>query len=396
MDSTELAKGVYWVGYVDWNCRDFHGYVTDKGVTYNAYLVVDEKTALIDTVKAPFARQLMENIAAVCPLGEIDYLVVNHGEPDHSGAFGALRAAAPQAKVVSSAKGAETLGAYYGFPKEELTVVKTGDTLSLGQRNLRFITTPMLHWPDSMATYLVEEKILFSNDGFGQHLASSERFDDQLEWQTVFHEMKRYYANILMPFGKVAQKVLDGLRGIELRMVAPSHGVILRNHIDETLAAYAQWSTGKTVPRVDVVYDTMWNSTAMMAEAVYQGALDAGAAATFKRVRDNTLTDLATDALDAGAIAVGTSTLNVGMLPSVSMYLDYIAGLKPPARLGLAFGSYGWRAAGVEQAAEKMRKMGIELVTDSPIACWKPGDGVLAQCREAGRKLGERVLALKP
>lgn len=393
MSMTELAKGVYWVGHVDWDCRDFHGYSTDRGVTYNAYLIVDEKVALIDAVKAPFADRLIEHIKAIYPLEKIDYIVINHGEPDHAGAIKAVRQAAPNAQLVASKKGAETLKAYYGVDTADVQMVTTGDAISLGKRNIEFITTAMLHWPDSMATLLPEEGILFSMDGFGQHLASSRRFDDELDWSLVEYEMKRYYANILTPFKKVARGVLAKLKDVDVRMIAPSHGLILRSHVADSLACYQRWSSDQTVARVDVVYDTMWTSTAQMAEAIYTGVLDSGAAATFKHARRSTLTDLATDALDAGAVAIGTPTLNTGMLPSIASYITYVGNLRPAPVPALVYGSYGWRAAGVERASEMLGALAYDVIDETLTIKWKPDEEGLSRCRDAGRRLGERVLA---
>jgi len=386
-----VADDVYWVGVVDWNVRDFHGYTTRRGSTYNAYLIVDEKIALIDAVRAPFADVLLANIAEHVDPSRIDYLISDHTEPDHSGALKAVLEAAPNATLVATARGLKGLEAYYG-PARETREVSTGDTISLGKHTLQFIATPMLHWPDSMFTYVPEKKLLISMDAFGQHLASSGRFDDEVSMDIIMAEAKTYYANIIMHLGKIVAKTLEAAKDLHIETIAPSHGIIWREHIAEILKAYADWAACKPTPKVLVLYDTMWHSTEIMAQAVCRGVVEAGAECKLLKVSANDLTDLATEMLDAACVAVGTPTLNNWMMPSVAAFLTYIAGLKPSNKAGFTFGSYGWSGGGAKQASEILAKATVEIVAE-PITCvYRPDDAVIRLCQEMGNKLAQRAL----
>ena len=266
----ELKKGIYWVGAIDWNIRDFHGYSTHKGSSYNAYLVVGEKTALVDTVKAPFFEEMMGRIREVLPPEKIDYVIVNHVEMDHSGSLPLFKEALPKVEVMCSPRAEEELKLHYGgkFP---LKVVKTGDILELGEKTLTFVEIPMVHWPDSMVTYVKEAKVLLPNDAFGQHIASTERFDDELGWDAIRPEATKYYANIVMPYGPQVLKALEALQGIEIEVIGPSHGIIWRKHIPEIVASYERWAKGETEKKALIVYDTMWDGTRRLAEAAARG-----------------------------------------------------------------------------------------------------------------------------
>ena len=362
MDRLEIKKGIYFVGAVDWDVRSFHGYSTNRGATYNAYLIVDEKIALIDTVKAPFAEELLRRVREIVDPAKVDYLVSNHVEMDHSGAIPQVMEAMPNAVIVTSApSGLKGLKAHYG-DKYQYMGVKAGDSLKLGSRSLNFVATPMLHWPDNMVTYCPEEKLLFSNDAFGQHFSSNLHFDDQVDLAVVLQEAKKYYANILMPYGVQTQKALQIVKGLELDMIAPSHGVIWRSHIQDIMAAYDEFSNGETNEEAVVVYDSMWHSTEKMARAILERFTRAGFSAKLLDLKVNHISDIMTDVLKAKYIAVGSPTLNNNMMPTVASFLCYMKGLAPKNRKFLAFGSYGWGGQSIPQIRESLQGMGFEEI----------------------------------
>jgi flavorubredoxin len=391
---TSLAKGVDWVGYVDWTVRDFHGYVTDQGSTYNSFLIRDDKVALIDAVKAPYAHELLDNISRFVDCRQIDYVVVNHAEPDHSGALPEVMKACPQAVLVCDKRCETALGQHFDTRGWKFQIVKDGDTLSLGKRNLRFVETPMVHWPESMATYLVEDKILFSMDAFGQHLATTHRFDDEVPvpLDLVMFEAKKYYANIVMPFGSPVRKTLEKASKLDIQILAPSHGVVWRRHIADILRLYQDWTVCKSAPKVLVAYDTMWESTARMAHAINDGASVPGVEAKLIYVRASDLTTLATEAIDTAAFAFGSPTLNKTLMPEMAAALTYLKGLSPTGKAGFAFGSYGWSKGGAKAAEEYMTQMGMEIMRE-PLECqYRPTAETLKECFDSGRLLAEKAL----
>ncbi len=389
--NTTLRDNIDWVGYVDWTVRDFHGYNTDRGVTYNAYLIRDEKTALVDTVKAPFADRLLQSIAALTDPAEVDYVVCNHAELDHAGGMTRVMEVLPNATLACNKKCEAVLSKHHDSSGWKTHIVATGDTLPLGKRTLRFIETPMVHWPESMFTYIPEEKLLFSMDAFGQHYASSQRFDDEVPLCTVMEEAKTYYANIVMPFGRQVAKVLEEVAKLDIEMIAPSHGVIWRSHAPAIVEAYTNWSTCRPKPKVLVIYDTMWDSTGRMARAIHEGASLPGVAAELIHIRSSSLTRIAAEVLDAAAIAFGSSTLNQGMLPMAGAVLTYLKGLKPVAKAGMAFGSYGWSKGGPEAVDDYMKAMKWEVLREPIRAQYRPTFEVLDECRAAGRLLAEKA-----
>jgi flavorubredoxin len=388
-----LRENIDWVGYVDWTIRDFHSYDTQRGATYNAYLLRDEKTALIDAVKAPYADDLLAKISSLCPPEKIDYVVCNHAEPDHSGALPRALAAMPRAVLVCDKKCAEILAEHYDTSAWKTRIVATGDTISLGRRTLRFIETPMVHWPESMFTYVPEEKLLFSMDAFGQHYASAERFDDQSPLGTVMEEAKTYYANIIMPYGKSVKACLERVKELDVEMIAPSHGIIWRRHAGEILAAYRQWMDCTPQPKVLVVYDSMWENTGAMAQAILEGAAQPGVQVKLIHLRRSNLTRLATEVLDAAAVAFGSATLNHNMMPAAAAALCYLEGLKPRGKCGFAFGSYGWGKGGTENVDKRLREIGWEILREPIRAKYRPTTEILEQCRQAGKLLAEKALA---
>jgi len=389
--NTMLMNNINWVGYVDWNVRDFHGYSTDRGATYNAYLVQDEKTALIDSVKAPYVDNLLKNIRSHTDLDKVDYIVVNHAEPDHGGGLSKTVEALPNAVVVCDQKCKDIISGHHDTTGWNFHIVKTGDELSLGKRTLQFIETPMVHWPDSMFTYIPEEKLLFSMDAFGQHYATSARFDDEVSLSTTLEEAKKYYANIVMPFGKMVSKVLDAASGLDIDMIAPSHGVIWRTHLPEILSRYAEWAECKARPKVVIMYDTMWQATEKIAMAMTEGASIEGVETILLNVRASSLTVVATEVLDAAVVAIGTSNLNQNMLPMMAAVLTYLKGLKPVGKSGMAFGSYGWGKGGCEQVDQWINDMKWDTVHEMFKCKFTPDAAVLSEAEKIGKILAEKA-----
>ncbi len=391
---TPILDGIDSVGYVDFHVRDFHSYDTERGATYNAYLVRDDKTALIDTVKAPFAEHLLRNVAERIDPAKVDYIVCNHAEPDHAGGLARVMQAMPQAKLVCNRRCRDTLGVYHDVAAWQFEVVRTGDRIRLGRRTLEFVETPMVHWPESMVTYVPEQKLLFSMDAFGQHYATTQRFDDQLALATIVEEAKKYYANIVMPFGKQVQAVLEKVGRLPIGMIAPAHGVIWRTHWQTILDAYAAWAACRPSPKVLVLYDTMWESTAQLAEAIVEGAAQDGVAVLPMHVRRTSLTRIATEALDGAALALGSATLNRGMMPAAAAALNYLEGLRPAGKAAMAFGSYGWGKGAPEAIDRWIDGMPWEKLRE-PIRCqYRPTPEILDECRAAGRLLADKAQEL--
>jgi flavorubredoxin len=386
----ELSKGISWVGAIDWNIRDFHGYSTHKGSSYNAYLVAGKKIALVDTVKAPFFPEMMARIREVMPPEKIDYLIVNHVEMDHSGSMPMLKEALPKVEVLCSPRAEAELKLHYGggIP---LTVVKTGDTVELGGKTLTFVEVPMVHWPDSMVTYVKEDKCLLPNDAFGQHIASTARFDDELGWEAILPEAEKYYANIVMPYGPQVLKALDALQGIEIEVIGPSHGIIWRRHIPQIAAAYQRWAKGETEKEALIVYDTMWGSTEQMARAIGRGLVEEGVPVKEYRLGVSDKSDIVKEALKARGMLLGSPTLNNGVFPTVAAFSTYIKGLRPKGRIAAVFGSYGWGKGAVTKAlAGDLQAAGMEVMEELQVQFVPDGDA-LNQCEALGRRVAQRI-----
>jgi flavorubredoxin len=392
--NTALCENIDWVGSVDWTIRDFHGYDTQRGTTYNAYLVRDEKTALIDTVKAPFAEELLRNVALLTDPAHVDYVVCNHAELDHAGALPEVIRAMPRATLLCDKKCAAALGEHFDTSSWRIRIVASGETISLGRRTLQFIETPMVHWPESMFTYVPEERLLFSMDAFGQHYAGSERFEDELDISAVMQEAKTYYANIVMPYGHAVLSCLERLAGVPVEMIAPSHGLIWRSHVAEIVEAYRLWAQNRPQPKVLVIYDTMWESTAAMAAAILEGASQPGVTAAPIHIRRSSLTHVAGEVLDAAAVAFGSATLNRGMMPMAAATLCYLQGLRPQNKAAVAFGSYGWGRGGPEAVDQALRTLEWEILREPLLARYRPTAEILDQCRQTGRLLADRARML--
>jgi len=391
MNRIQLTDGTYWVGAIDWNIRNFHGYSTHLGTTYNAYLIVDEKIALIDTVKAPFLGQLLSRVSDIVPFKSIDYVISNHVEMDHSGSLPAVMNEAKQAKLVTLEKFGEG-GLKKCFHCEWPTIaVKEGSELDLGKHKLTFIPTPMLHWPDSMCTYSADDKILFSMDAFGQHLATSKRFDDEVGLDIIMPQASKYYANILMPFGDLILKAVDKLSSVDIRMIAPSHGVVWRSHISDIVGAYASWGRGDSVPKALVIYDTMWGSTEKMALAIAEGIAGDDVETKVYNLSTSDKSDIVKEVLDSRAIIIGSPTLNNGMFPSVAEFLCYLRGLKPKGKIGAAFGSHGWAGGAAKAVQQGLEQTGINVVESDLTVKFVPDRDELERCTQFGKAIAEKV-----
>ena len=389
MKPIEIAEGVWDVGVTDWNIRDFHGYSTYRGSTYNAFLVIDERIALIDTVKAPFADQLLDHIAQVVDPRKIDLVISNHTEMDHTGALPRVMHRIGEDKPLYCSKmGRKNLARHFTQPWNYHEVA-SGDELPLGRRTLSFLETRMLHWPDSMFTLLKEDQILFSSDAFGQHLASPAQFDDEADEAALWLQAKKYFANILLLYAPKILKLIEDVSamGLAPRMICPDHGILWRKDPMAIVNAYREWALQKPAKRAIVVYDTMWHSTEAMAEAVTAGLAAEGVPAQPIHIRSSHRSDIMTEAMDAGAIVFGSPTLNNQMFPTVADVLTYMKGLKPRNKIGAAFGSYGWSGEAAKLVYQELEAMGFEMV--GPEVRWPYVPE--AEGRKAGFELGRRV-----
>ena len=397
LKAIQITEKVWWVGAIDWNLREFHGYRTARGSTYNAYLVVADKITLIDTVKAPFKDEMMQRIASV--IGDpsrIDYIISNHAEMDHSGSLPQVMAEVKPEKVFASIMGVKALDAHFRIGSA-LTAVKTGDVISLGNMSVTFVETRMLHWPDSMVSYIPEQKILFSQDGFGMHLATDCIFADQNDSAVVEQEMRKYFANILLLYAPQVLKLLEDLPKLNLAIdvIATDHGPIWRGEqLGRPLELYKKWASQVPENRAVVVYSTMWHSTEKMATAIADGLRSAGTQVKVMSLEANTRSDVATEILCAGALVVGSPTINNQMYPAVADVLCYLKGLRPKNLLGAAFGSFGWSGEAVAQINEQFAAMKLELAAEGLKLKYVPSDADLEKCFGYGAAIGA-VLAEK-
>lgn len=341
MKAVKIKENIYWVGAIDFKMRSFHGYLTSRGSSYNAYLIIDEQITLIDGVKAPFTLEMMERIASVVDPSKIQNYICNHVEPDHTGSLPKICEMIPDVKIYTSAPaGVIGLKKYYG--DYNYIPVKTGDTLNIGSRKLKFIQTPMIHWPDNMVTYSESDKILFSNDSFGQHYSCYERFDHECNKDEVLYEARKYYCNIVLPYSAQAKKAVESIEKLDIDTIAPSHGVILQKYIPEIIEIYKELYSGNNLNKAVIVYDTMWGSTQKMAYAIADIFLQKGFSVKMFDLQSNHESDVITDFATASYVAVGSSTLNNNILATMGAFLTYLKGLNYGTRKFIAFGSYGW------------------------------------------------------
>jgi flavorubredoxin len=392
MKPLEIAKGIYWVGAIDWNIRDFHGYSTNLGTTYNAFLIMDDKITLVDTVKKEFADELLERITQIVDPKKIDYVISNHTELDHSGGLARVMHRIGEDKPVYCSKtGYKNLAKHFR-QKWNYRPVEDGGQLSLGTRTLAFMETRMVHWPDSMFTYAKEDKILFSSDGFGQHYAGLERFDDQMG-DAIMPHAKKYFANILLLYAPLILKLVEKVKsmGLEIDMILPDHGVMWRQDPMKIVKAYVEWSEQKPRRKALVIYDTMWHSTQTMAEAIVEALGQEGVDAKPMHLRTWHRSDIMTEVLDAGAILVGSPTLNNNIFPTVSDFLTYLKGLKPQNKVAAAFGSYGWSGESVKMITRELEEMKFKVVDPGVRVQFVPEEEAIEACRELARKVAKEL-----
>ncbi|MBN1626284.1 MAG: flavodoxin domain-containing protein [Deltaproteobacteria bacterium] len=392
MKPVEIADGIYWVGVIDWNIRDFHGYSTHLGSTYNAYLIMDEKITLIDTVKSEFTDDFLEKISAIVDPAKIDYVISNHTEMDHSGGLPqTMKRIGEDKPVFCSRMGHKNLSMHF-TGKFNYTPVEDRGSLSLGKRSLTFLETRMLHWPDSMFTYVNENGILFSSDAFGQHYASVERFDDQLK-EDIMPHAKKYFANILLLYSPLILKLVDRLKAMNLSpaMICPDHGVMFRENLGKIVNAYVEWSLQRPKRKAVIVYDTMWHSTERMAFTIAEAMGHAGVDVRPMHLRKCDRSDIITEVLDAGAVIIGSPTLNNGLFPTVSDFLTYMKGLKPRDKIGAAFGSYGWSGESVDLVNRALEDMKFNVLFPGLKIQYVPDYEGIATCKDFAEKIAQKL-----
>ena len=390
----DIAPNVHWVGKIDWELRKFHGeeYSTHRGSSYNSYLVRDQKTALIDTVWLPFAKEFVDNLASEIDLESIDYVIANHAEMDHSGALPELMRRIPGRPVYCTANGVKSLKGHY-HQDWNFQVVKTGDKLSLGTKELVFIEAPMLHWPDTMMEYLTGDGILFSNDAFGQHIASEHLFNDRVVQSELFEEAIKYYANILTPFSLLVTRKINEVVGFNLPVTAicPSHGVIWRDNPLQIVHKYLEWAADYQENQITIVYDTMWNGTRRLAESIAKGIGEGDDTVTVKlyNISRSDINDVVTDVFKSKAVLLGSPTINKGILCAMAALVDMITGLKFRGKKAAAFGCYGWSGESVKVLNDHLARAGFDLLDDKGLkALWQPGDDALQKAVAYGKEIG--------
>ncbi len=395
MKTTKITDNLFWVGAVDWDLRDFHGYQTEKGSTYNAYLLKDDKTVLLDTVKSGLEDDLIRNIKEVSDLDKIDYIVCNHAEMDHTGSLPKIMELVKPEKLITNAKGKDTLIEHFGDLGWPIEVIKEGDTIETGSRTIRFLGTPMLHWPESMASYIEEDQALVSNDIFGQHWATSERFDDEVDYGELMWQSAKYFANIFLPTAGAARKMLSKLEDqkIDPKLILVDHGLIWREHVSEIIEKYKFWGEQRFFPKAVVVYDTMWGSTSKIARAIGRGLSAEGVSVKLFDLRFNHRSDIITEMLDARAVVLGSSVLNKQILPKMADMLSYMKSLNPGNKIGAAFGSYGWQDAGVKKLNAAMEELKFDIVEDGISFKYVPSEENLSECEKFGERIRKAVLS---
>lgn len=394
--SFKINDKVTWVGKIDWELRRFHGeeYSTHKGSSYNSYLIRDKKNVLIDTVWKPFAKEFVDNLKKEIDLKEIDYIIVNHSEPDHSGALPELLKEIPNVPIYCTKSGAKLLKGYY-HEDWNFVEVKTGDTLEIGENKLIFVEARMLHWPDSMFTYLTGENILFSNDAFGQHYASELMYNDYVDNAELYQEVIKYYANILTPFSTLVEKKIDEVLSLNLpvNMICPSHGIIWRDNPLQIVNKYLEYARNYQENQVTIIYDSMWNATRRMAEMIAEGIKSANSDIAIKIFNSSKSdkNDIITEVFKSKAILVGSSTINKGILSSTAGILEMIKGLSFKNKKAAAFGSYGWGGESVKMITEELNKAGLEVVNEGIRELWYPDDEEAQRCKTFGENFAKTL-----
>jgi anaerobic nitric oxide reductase flavorubredoxin len=404
MPVIKILPDIYSVGVVDWGVRTFHGhtYSTNRGTTYNAYLIVDDQITLVDTVMKGFDNELIENIRQIIPLEKINNVVVNHIEVDHSGALPSIVKLCPKAKVFGTEKCKEGLYKQY-YLDLNFQTVKTGDKIRTGKRELMFIEAPMIHWPDSMFTYCPQDSLLLPNDAFGQHYATSERFDDETDSCALMDEAAKYYGNILWPLSAVILKKIEELpkilpkadppavENISIKMIAPSHGIIWRKDPMKIIDAYVYWAKNTTKPKITVVFETMWGATEKMARKIVEGIVDEGVEVRLFDVAVSDRSEIIKDMLDSKGFMFGSSTHDNDMLPAIAGFLEFVKGLAPKNRLACVFGSHGWAGGALNEIEGVLKETRIDL-TSPPLAVkYNPDTTELKRCYEYGQNFAKII-----
>lgn len=388
----KVSEHVYWVGAIDWNIRDFHGYTTPHGSTYNAYLILADKITLIDVVKAPFMEEMMARIKSVIDPSRIQYIISNHSEMDHSGSlFKVIDRIKPE-KVFASTLGVKTLQELF-HDNYEIISVKDGEVLSLGNMDLTFMETRMIHWPDSMFSYLAADELLFSQDAFGMHLATLERFADEIPVPTLQYEAATYYANIVLPYSPVVLKALDKVlsTGWKISIIAPDHGPVWRRELGFIIGLYKKWASQKPTAKAVIVYATMWHSTEKMARAISEALAQTGIRVKLLSMNEVHRSEVLYEALEAGALIVGSPTLNNNILPQMADVMTYLKGLKPANLIGAAFGSYGWSGESVKQLEAMLKEMKVEIAAEAVSVRHVPDGAALEKCHNLGKMIAEKL-----
>ncbi|MCE5194342.1 MAG: FprA family A-type flavoprotein [Nitrospiraceae bacterium] len=397
MNAVEIKSGIFWVGAIDWAVRDFHGYVIPRGTTYNNYLALDDEVTLFDTVKYDFAETTIKNIKSVVDPSKIKHIVINHIENDHATSLDRLMELSPDAVIHITEKGRKGLERFFDISRWNIKTVKTGDTLKIGKRTILFIETPMIHWPDSMMSYIKEEKLLISQDGFGQHIASASRFDDEFINCASMSELEDsvvdYYSNILMPFGRLIKSKLDEIKkmGLQIDMIAPDHGIIWRKNPEKVIQMYIDMVNDKADLSVSIIYDTMWLATERMISPIMQGIKDEGLGCKVIKLRATPTSMAIKEFWKSRGTLIGTPTLNNLMYPSIAEFLSHLKGLRPKNRIASAFGSYGWGGGAVREVCEEFKKIGLETVDPGIQVLYRPSLEDEKMCYEFGREFAKKT-----
>lgn len=392
--SKKINDKILWVGKTDWELKKFHGdeFTTVKGSSYNSYLIRDEKTVLIDTVWLPYDREFVKDLKKEIDLNQIDYIIIQHGEVDHSGALVELMKEIPNTPIYCTANAVKSIKGQY-HQDWNFVPVKTGDKLNIGENTLTFLEAPMLHWPDTMFTYMDKEEILFSNDGFGQHLASEYLYADEVDQADLFNQALTYYANILAPFGMMVKNKINEILNMNLpiKMICPSHGLIWRKDPIQIVNKYLEWADSYKENQITIIYDTMWNSTRKMAEAIAKGIKNADKEVEIKLMNTSKddKTDVLTEVFKSKTILVGSPTVNNGYLHSIAGILEMIKGMKLKCKKAAAFGSFGWSGEAVKQITEELKKSGFEILNDGIRVEWTPGIEMENKCIEFGENVAK-------
>ncbi len=387
MEKIEIKPDIFWVGGIDWDIRNFHGYSTNRGTTYNSYLINDEKITLVDTIKPKFIGEMLSRIKEIIDPKKIDYIISNHVEMDHSGSLPEIAKICPNAKIITSTRGEKGLNKHYK-DNLNLKVVDSGESLNIGKRNLTFVHIPMVHWPDSMVTYVKKDKLLLSNDSFGQHIASQERFDHELEWGVLKEEAAKYYANIVMPYGSQVEKALSSIQDLEINMIAPSHGIIWKTHIDKIVNEYEKWAKYESEQKALIIYDSMWGSTEIIANVLREGINEIGINVSIRNLKNTHISDIISEVLTTKLILLGSPTLNNGLLPTMGGFLSYMKGLRPKNKIGFVFGSYGWGGQAVGEIEKIIRDLSWDIPIQNININYIPTEDDLKNIKNIGNKLG--------